>query len=53
MTIHIDFKNNRWDFYKNVTNINFNDNKLFIYVDTMYDTIIIDMQKIKYFKIKQ
>ena len=52
MTIQLFFNNNKFDYYKNVTNINFIDNKIFIQVDNQYDTIILDLQKIKSFKIK-
>ena len=53
MTIQIFFNNNKFDYYKGVTNINFTDNKIFIYVSDKNDTIIFDMQNIKSFKIKQ
>lgn len=52
MTIQIFFNNNKFDYYKDVTDINFNDNKLFIYVNNQCNTIIFEMHNIKSFKIK-
>ena len=52
MSIQIFFNNNKFDYYKGVTNIDFTDNKIFIYVNDKNDTIVFDMQNIKSFKIK-
>lgn len=52
MTIELNFNNNKFDYYKGVTNINFSDNKIFIYIKGLHNTIIFEMQKIKSFKIK-
>ena len=52
MSIQIFFNDNKFDYYKGITNINFTDNKLFIYVSNKNDTIVFDTQSIKSFKIK-
>ena len=52
MSIQIFFNDNKFDYYKGVTSINFTDNKIFIYVSNKNDTIVFDMQSIKSFKIK-
>ena len=52
MSIQIFFNDNKFDYYQGTTNINFTDNKIFIYVSNKNDTIVFDMQNIKSFKIK-
>ena len=52
MSIQIFFNNKKFDYYKGITNINFTDNKIFIYVSNKNDTIVFDTQSIKSFKIK-